>query len=74
MQPMFEAKLYVVNTKGINLKKDHLQNYYFLNKLKALQKCYELAKKYRKNIKYTGKVFYFIDCMIIEVSEQKVIL
>ena len=74
MQPMFEAKLYVVNTRGKNLKKDHLQNYYFLNKLKALQKCYELAKQYRNNLEYTGKFFYFIDLLIIEVSEQKVIL
>lgn len=71
---MFESKLYIVNTRGINLKKDHLRNYYFLNKLKALQKCHELAKKYRNNLKYTGRFFYLIDLLIIEVLERNVIL
>ena len=50
MQSMFEAKLYV-----IYINNDRLPDYYYLNKLKALKKCYELAKCYKQDFKIHWK-------------------
>ena len=69
MQSMFEAKLYV-----IYINNDRLPDYYYLNKLKALKKCYELAKCYKQDLKYTGKNCYVINDVKISVILKKVIL